>query len=703
MSAEVQGKKSTPLFGEFEPTTKDRWLAIVAEDLKGVDFDKKLVWKPYEGFSVQPMYFRRDTEKLEHLRTLPGFAPFLRSSRILGNSDTPWTIAQTHHLGDINELRGEIQQGSRGGERRAGILFHKDLRSASGISLSNDPASQKGAWLPHLDAMKSVCEGIENTPGLDLYAGLSSPVFLAMSVAANTRTLHVEFDPLADLVKEGTLPWSASTAFRLMGDAVRFANENAVDTSVVAVNSEVYHNAGASAVQELACALATGVEYLHQLQDRGLTVDEVASRMRFSFPVGSTFFMEVAKLRAARLLWARIVEAFEPGNEAAARMHMHVRTSRWSKTAYDPYVNMLRATVESMAGAIGGAEVVDTAAFDEVTGSSTPLSRRIARNTQIILQEEAQISQVIDPAGGSYYVEHLTDAVARHAWEMLQEIERSGGMLKALEEGFIQSAINETAERKKENISRRKDVIVGTNQYPNLTEKPVNVQNGGETPGNNRDVELRAYIERRGDVSLQLGKVSAAMEDESRNLVSVFHGALVDRVTVPEINQVLLSAAQERLHVRPLPQFRAAERFEELRRSVESAEKKPLAFLATYGPVFWRRARATFASGFLGAAGLDIIDNIGFSSAAEAGEAAVHHGADILVACSEDENYRETIPEVMNVLKKAGSRMLVIVAGNPEDDAQALLKVGVHTFIHVKSDVGKALADILQTLGIEIH
>jgi methylmalonyl-CoA mutase len=532
---------------------------------------------------------------------------------------------------------------------------------------------------------------------------MSTPVLMAMFQAAGRVPGHSEFDPIAELTQHGSLPFSLTISTRLMADSIRSLNKE-TPGSVIGVSGEVYHNAGASAVEELACVLATAVEYVSRLQEAGLNVDDITSRMRFTFPVGTRFFMEVAKLRAARLLWARVVKLFGAKDEDSMKMRMHVRTSWWNQTTKDPYVNMLRATVENMAGAIGGANSMHTAPFDEVSGSPGQISLRNARNIQVVLQEEAHLSQVGDPAAGSYYVEQLTDAVARKSWEFFQEIERHGGALKALQEGFIQEKIKKTAAARKERISMRKDIIVGTNQYPNLTEKPlVGPVDDPEGVRKTAMDALQRYLHERGDITKTVNTLQKSAEDPTENMIVAVRNAAKSGILASEVADILRNVSADSIQVAPLTQFRASEHFEKLRMAVETADKRPRVFLATLGPVFWRRARATFASGLFGTAGMDIKDNIGFDTIDAAAEAAVEDGADIIVACSDDESYREMVPELLKALRTRHSDMLVVVAGSPVEDIEMLTRAGVHSFIHVRSDVSVELAGILTTLGIDIQ
>jgi methylmalonyl-CoA mutase len=689
------------LFGEFSAPTKEQWKEQVVSDLKGADFDR-LTWKTYEGFTVEPMYVRQDIDSLAHIGSLPGLEPYVRGTTALGHAAKPWTIAQMTHAPLPDAAAEEVVHARRNGQDGSALRLDEAAVLACGSEDASAYAGSSGISLQHLTDFLLVSERLQTGIPMDIHAGMSSPVFLAMAAAAERSVSHVDFNPFAHMISTGELPFSIDTVFRLMHDAVRYVDQRSMPTTVIAVCGDCYHNAGASAVQEVACMMASGVEYMNRLTDLGLTPDAVARRVRFNIPVGMSFFMEIAKLRAARLLWARVTAGFGVKEEDARKMRMHVRTSWWHQTKYDPYVNMLRATIESMAGVIGGAASMYTAPFDEVASTPGAFSKRIARNLQIILREEARLGQVADPAAGSYYIEALTDAVANHSWTLFQEIERRGGYLASAQSGFIQDIIETTAAEKRANISRRRDVIVGSNQYPNLGEKPLeNETQNREAIADRINDSLRAHVATRTADTAELARsLRDGLRNGSGNIIAGMAAALQQGITVAEINDVLRNGGADAQHVRQLRPFRAAEAFERLRDAVTVAESKPRVFLATYGPGFWRRARATFASGFFGAAGLVVMDNPGFDTPEAAATAALEASADIIVACSDDESYAASLPRLIEVLRNAGSGMLVAVAGYPKDCVEDLEKCGVDMFIHVKSDVGATLQDLLRRLGI---
>ena len=700
MSDIGQSGRAAPLFGDFDAPTKDQWKAQVEQDLKGAEY-QKLVWNTYEGFSIEPMYTREETLSLSSVGTLPGFDPFVRGTRALGYAAHPWVIAQMTSAAMPEDAAAEIVLARRNGQDGAALRLDRATCFGLGSNTAPDLAGVSGTSVQHMTDFLRISERLQPNIPLEIHAGMSSPIYLAMAVAGDRALSHVGFNPLAHLICSGTLPYSLETTFRLLHDAISYVDHRAMATSVISICGQCYHDAGGSAADEIACMLSSGVEYLNRLTDRGLSADAVARRIRFNIPIGMSFFMEIAKLRAMRMLWSRITGEFGVRDMDARKMRVHVRTSWWHETKYDPYVNMLRSTIEAMAGVIGGADSMYTAPFDEVAGEPSAFSKRIARNLQIVLREEAHLGRVADPAAGSYYIETLTDALAEQAWTLFTDIERQGGYVAAASTGFMQERIAATATEKRRNISRRRDIIVGSNQYPNLGEKPLsNSASRAEEYRERLTASLRQHIDARSfDLAQQTSSLRETLAGGS-NIIAAMAAALQEGMTVSEINDVLHNGGEDVPAVRPLRPFRAAEDFERMRDAVAALERKPVIFLATYGPGFWRRARATFASGFFGVAGFDIIDNAGFATAQDAAAAAVTAGADIVVACSDDESYEGMVPQLIASLREAGSNAPVVVAGNPKESIDTLRASGVEWFVHVKSDVGDVLREVLRKLGI---
>jgi methylmalonyl-CoA mutase len=394
------------------------------------------------------------------------------------------------------------------------------------------------------------------------------------------------------------------------------------------VNALNFGNAGATIVQELAFAMSMGNEYLANLTEKGISVDDLAGSMRFNFSIGSNYFMEIAKLRAARLLWANIVKEYR-ASEDAGKMYIHCETAEWNKTIYDPYVNLLRTQTEAMSAVLGGTQSLTVLPFDIFYKEPDEFSERIARNQQLLLKEESYFDKVEDIPAGSYYIENLTDSIAAEAWKLFTETEEKGGYLNALRSGFIQEQIRESADKRRKAIATRRENLLGTNEYPNITEKIVTqIERVKEYPGAAEDAE-----------------------------------------------------------VEPIQLFRSAEEYEELRLATERSGKDVKVFMLTFGNLAMRLARSQFSGNFFGCAGYSIIDNIGFDSVEQGIEEAKKAGADIVVLCSSDDEYTDAAPKALELLN---SEAMLVVAGAPKNMDELKAK-GVEHFIHLRSNVLETL------------
>ena len=697
-------------FDEFEPASYEAWRKEAEAAIKGVPFEKKLVSKTYEGIDLQPIYNQADIADATLSGNLPGFSPFLRGEEPLGYRLKPWEICQKLNYATPKEFNSAARHDLQRGLTALNMWLDKASRDG------NDPEHAKvgevgygGLSISCLQDLASALEGIDLTQiPLFVRSGASALPFAAMLIALAKKKGHgpkdlvgsIEMDPVGVISHEGTLPQSLESAYREMAILTKWAVRNAPKLQTICVHTRAYHESGANAVQELAFAMATGVEYLREMTTRGLSVDEVAPRIRFAFTVSSNFFMEIGKLRAARVLWARIVKEFG-GSEASQQMTLHVRTAMINKTDYDPYVNMLRTTMEAFSSVLGGCDSLHVGPFDDVIRPPDDFSRRIARNTQIILQQEAHLAKVVDPAGGSWYVEWLTEQLARKAWTQFQEIEAAGGMFKALSSGYPQEQVEKIAASRLKNVAIRRDIIVGTNMYPNATEKLLDA----------RPSDLKAIYERR---SKQIAdyRTSAANEAETSVLDhlttileaqegSVFDGcvnAVLSGATVGEITRTLRSGDEKRPIIKPLKAFRLADKFETLRRKSDAYLAKhgerPKVFLANMGPLRQHKARADFATSFVQVAGFEVISGRGFATNGEAAKAAQESGARIVVICSTDDTYPDIVPGLTLAIKAASPDTTVVLAGYPTEQIEAYKSAGVDEFIHVRANCHDLLTNL---------
>ncbi len=408
------------------------------------------------------------------------------------------------------------------------------------------------------------------------------------------------------------------------------------------VRGDIFRNSGASLVQELAFSLAMGAEYMTWLTEQGVSPSDAASKIKFTFAVGSSYFLEIAKIRAARMLWAKIVEAYLPNDIESTKMCIHAVTSDWNKTIYDPYVNMLRTTTEAMSGVLGGVHSFTVQPFDKSFQNSTAFSERIARNQQIIIKEEAYLDKVVDPAAGSYYIEKLTASIIENAWELFIKIDGLGGYTEAFTQGYIQAQINELAVKRESNIATRRETVLGTNQYPNF-------------------------------------------------------GEVIDVKKIPA-ERIAKKKAEKKADMvwEPLVAFRGAQAFEELRYRTDASGRRPKVFMLAIGNLSFRRARAQFICNFFACAGFEVIDNIGFKTIDEGVKAAFDAKSDIIVICSSDEEYETLAPEAF---EKIGNKSIFVVAGEPASKP-ALQAKGINNFISVKSNVLETLKEYQRLLKI---
>ncbi|MBU8712380.1 acyl-CoA mutase large subunit family protein [Brevibacillus parabrevis] len=699
------------LFTQFPVPTYEQWREAAEKSLKGAAFDAKLLTKTQEGIIRQPIYRAEDVATLPR-RGVPGEAPFVRGTRSpLDQQAGRWEVCQEMAAPDAKSFHEAALTDLARGQTALHIVFDRAVRAG----LDPDEAlpediGKDGLSIFALEELGEALRGLnlEELPLFVQSGALGLPVFSLLFAhmkasghsPANLRGC-IGQDPVTPLLVEGQLPHSLDTAFAAMAKMTSWASQHAPKLKTILVQGNPYCESGGHAVAELAFSLATGVEYIQAMLDRGLSIEEVAGRMQFSFAVGSDVFMEIAKLRAVKMLWANIVDAYG-GSVEAQKIAIHARTAAWTKTVCDPYVNMLRATTEAFSAIVGGVDSLHVSAFDEAIRPANEFSRRIARNTQIILEQEAHLAKVADPAGGSWYVEWLTDELAKKAWELFVQVEEQGGLLRALESGFVQETIAQTAARKQKDIQERKSRIVGTNMYPNLAEQLL-TRPANPALHKQRVAELRAYRSQKtpADAAEALEKLAQHTVD----WVEAAAKAALDGATVGDIAKALTAGKQAATVIAPLRVHRAAEAFETLRKQAEAyAEKtgqRPSVFLAALGPVAKHKARADFAAEFFAVGGFAALRTAAYSSAAEAAQAAIASGARITVICSDDASYPELVPPLAQAIKQAAPDMTVLLAGLPDAEQLAQYKAaGVDDCIHLRSNCYQMLRELQERTGV---
>lgn len=715
MPQEVKLGDKPDLKKDFPVLSYNDWKKQVEQDLKGESFDKKLLTKTYEDITLRPLYTSEDIKDLPQINEFPGFQNYLRGNSAAGFIGREWEIAQEYNNAlpeDLNEaLRNDLQRGLNS------INIVLDNPTMLGLDADQAKAGQvgrNGLSISGVKKMHLLFKDIDiRERPINVTCGFSALPFTILFtsyVQEIRRSLmnikgSIISDPYEYLVTYGNLPIHLRQIF----DEIKLATELMITKNspikTIGVSGFTYHNSGASAVQELAFSLATGVEYLQKISGKGLKINEVAKRMKFTFGVGPFYFMEAAKLRAARMLWSKILVAFDV-NEENSKMFIHAKTSKLNQTYFDPYVNMLRTTTEAFSAIIGGVDSLQTSPFDESFNPADDLSKRIARNTQIILKEESHLDQVIDPAGGSYFVEKLTNEIAAAAWELFQKIDDDGGMLNAIKSGFVQNEIAKVAEQKKKDFAKRKTVLVGTNMYSNPKEDPLELKVTDydsiyqQRVDYTKKYKLSSKLDENQEILNRLKKYSDTSDFE---LIDTAIEAILEGSTIGEIAQSIRATSEKGISVEPLQQFRLAEMFEELRIASENFKKKtgskPKVFLATMGPLKQFKGRADFSRGFFEVGGFEIIYPKGFAVTDEAVKAALDSKAQVVVICSTDDTYPELVPPIVKGIKEKSKDVSVILAGYPKDQIEEHKKTGVDDFIYLGADAHLVLSTLLKRIG----
>lgn len=721
VDTEIDDASPEGMFAEFSVPSYEDWKTEAEKALKGASFESRLITKTYEEINLQPIYRPEDVAESKLHLSLPGGEPYLRGTRAGGYLTHPWLIAQECDQASVYEcnqtLRNELARG----------LQAVHLRLDSATLLGFDPAAafaeevgDTGISLACLQDLAQVLDGIDiGQYPVMVHAGISpAPVMTLFGALARARGVKTQelsgfiaADPLGMLALRGKLPASLESLYDEMASATAWAVFHMPNMRMIMADGSPYHDAGANAVQELAFTLATAVEYVRAMQQRGLKFSRISRRLQFSFSLGANMFMELAKIRAARLLWNQAAKAFG-GKGQDCMATIHGRTSRYTKTVYDPYVNMLRTTTEAFAGVVAGLDSLHVGGFDEAVRQGDEFSRRIARNTQIILQQECTLLQPVDPAGGSWYVEALTFELARRAWELFRKTEENGGMFKALQAGFPQAQADRTAKKRMANLATRRAVIVGTNMYANLAEKPLTVtEKQPEAFQTLRQREVDEYRRETDEVERwtrlsQFARQRATGGSTAAASMDYAIAATMAGCTVGEIAAALRREDLTQPVVTKLTVHRASELYEQVRRSTErhigETGESVRVFLANMGPIPQHKPRADFSRGFFEVGGFAVITNNGFASVEEAAAAAAESGADVIVICSTDATYPELVPPLARLVKEKIPGVWLVLAGLPPEELQAVYKeAGVDEFIHVRANCYETLSRLQQRKGMK--
>lgn len=625
-------EKKLNLLNDFPAVSTEEWMNKVTADLKGADFNKRLVWKTNEGFNVMPFYRAEDIDGLATTKVAPGKFPFVRGTK--KNND--WYVRQNIELTDARSANKKALDVLNKGVNSLGFQIDKKELNADFIATLLNGINAEIVELNFRTCSRHTVDLVN----------LLSDYFATQSYDLTKLQGSINFDPINSMLVRGK---------ELSRDEITVLAQAAAQVAaklplyrVVSVNAVSLSNAGAYATQELGYALSWGSDYLAMMIDAGVDKSLAAKKIKFNFGIGSNYFMEIAKFRAAKWLWALIVEAYQPLCRrdncshtvngicfCAGKMRIHAETTQYNKTIYDAHVNLLRTQTEAMSASLGGVNSMSVLPFDTTYSSSDDISERIARNQQLLLKEESNFDKINDAAGGSYYIETLTQQIAEQAWKLFLELEDGGGFHAAVQSGKVQQALKATASARLKNVSSRKEVLLGTNQFPNANEIAAPKIKSGKKEHTHDEVEL-------------------------------------------------------------LQPVRAAEEFEALRLATEAAAKRPKAFMLTIGNLAMRLARSQFSCNFFACAGYEVIDNLGFKTAEEGVKAAREAGADIIVMCSSDDEYAQFAPEAWELIK---GKELFVVAGAPAS-IDELKAVGIEHFISVRTNVLETLKGFNTLLGL---
>ena len=611
------------LFTEFTAPTAQEWLDKIQVDLKGADFNKKLVWRTNEGFNMQPFYRREDVLKLKTPDALPGEFPFVRGNK---KDNNEWYVRQDIKVTDAKEANAKALDVLKKGVDSLGFKFGGDSVSAEFVE-----TLLEGIECECVELNFSTCQ----RKSLEL-AKILVAYFEKKGYDKEKIVGSIDWDPMHRIVMRG----KDVTAVLAVAPEIVETLKDFPKFRCVAVNAGALNNAGAYIVQELGYALAWGNEYLNQLVEAGVEPTLAARKIKFNLGISENYFMEIAKFRAARLLWAEIVKQYEPKCDCACKMCVNATTTSYNMTVFDSYVNLLRTQTEAMSAALAGVHSIVVNPFDAAYETPTDFSERIARNQHLLLKEESHFDKVVDPSAGSYFIEELTTSLADVAWKLFLKIEEEGGFLAAIKAGTVQDDINATNEKRHKDAAQRKEFILGTNQFPNFTELS------------------------EGKQPLTCGCCCGSDAEPT---------------------------------FKAIKSTRLAADFENLRLTVEKSGKTPVAFMLTIGNLAWRQARAQFSSNFLACAGYKVIDNLGFDTVEQGVDAALKAGADIVVLCSSDDEYATYAVPAFQYLD---NRAMFIVAGAPAcmEDLKA---AGIENFVHVKCNVLETLKEYNEKLGIK--
>ncbi len=704
-------------------TALGSWEALVERETRGRSA-ADLVWETPEGIPVKPVYTAADLDGLAHLDSMPGLPPFVRGPRASMYAGRAWTLRQYAGYSTAEESNAFYRRNLAAGQAGLSVAF--DLATHRGYDSDHERVTgdvgKAGVAIDSVEDMKILFDGIP----LDRMSvsmtmnGAVLPVLSMYIVAAEEQGVDLgalsgtlQNDILKEFMVRNTYIYPPTPSMRIVADIIGYTANHMPRFNPISISGYHMQEAGATCVQELAFTLADGVEYVRAAINSGLDVDKFAPRLSFFFAIGMNFFMEVAKLRAARLLWAELMEKnFSPNDSRSMMLRTHCQTSGVSLTGQDPYNNVIRTTIEALAAVLGGTQSLHTNAFDEALALPTDASARIARNTQLVLREETGITRVVDPLAGSYYVESLTNSLVVEARKLIDEVESLGGMTKAVESGMPKLRIEEAAAQRQARVDRGEDVVVGVNQYQPEIEEEIDILNIDNTAVRESQVKrLQAVRAGRDNAACEqaLAALTSAARDGSGNLLELAVVAARARATVGEISDALEEVyGRHRAEVRSIAgvygaAYEGDEEFQAIQAEVqafaEDEGRRPRMLVVKLGQDGHDRGAKTIATAFADI-GFDVDIGPLFQTPAEAALQATENDVHIIGVSSQAAGHQSLVPELMDCLKAQDAGDILVVCGGviPTQDYQALLDVGVAAVYGPGTNIPNAASEVLQLI-----
>ncbi|MBL8709800.1 MAG: methylmalonyl-CoA mutase [Rhodospirillaceae bacterium] len=707
---------------DFPKKTLADWEKLAAKELKGADA-ASLNRETPEGIGLKALYTEADLAGLETIGTFPGFAPYTRGPRATMYANRPWTIRQYAGFSTAEESNAFYRDNLKRGQKGLSVAF--DLATHRGYD-SDHPrvtgdVGKAGVAIDSVEDMKILFDGIP----LDQMSvsmtmnGAVLPVLAAFIVAGEEQGVPraalsgtIQNDILKEFMVRNTYIYPPAPSMRIVADIIEFTAKEMPKFNSISISGYHMQEAGANAVQELAFTLADGLEYVRAALSKGLKVDEFAPRLSFFFAIGMNFFMEIAKLRAARYLWAKLMRQFDPKDPQSSALRTHCQTSGVSLQEQDPYNNVIRTTIEAMAAVLGGTQSLHTNALDEAIALPTPFSAHIARNTQLVIQEESGIPAVIDPLGGSYYVEALTASLVQHAEKLIAEVEAMGGMTKAVESGMPKLRIEEAAARRQARVDRGEDVIVGVNKYQTGTTTEIDVLDIDNSKVREQQIaRLKAMKAGRdaGRVAAALAALTEAAKSGGGNLLALAIEAMRARASVGEVSSALETVyTRHKAEIRSIagvygaayrddPDFGRIQH--DIREFAAAEGRRPRMLVVKLGQDGHDRGAKIIATAFADL-GFDVDVGPLFQTAEEAARQAIENDVHVIGVSSQAAGHKTLVPQLIAALKAQGAADIRVICGGviPQQDYAFLREAGVAAIFGPGTNIPRAASEILGLL-----